>query len=186
MELEKGYEAAWFDHGICLLHVSLNDHGFHHPKVLETCGFDFKPTIMEFVGNSLNWFVKVEEFDELGSRCLAKLQNDPDFLPWIEKNTLAIGVELQQNASQVRSANLSNLTNEKLADYYKKIFRNYLDICHYGIYVVSAEVHNLFLTNALKELIERKTKERGFPGLASDYFNVLTFPKADALKIARS
>ena len=184
MELEKGYEAAWFDHGICLLHVSLNDHGFHDRRVLETCGIDFKPTIMEFVGNSLNWFVKVEEFDELGSRCLAKMRNDKSFLPWIEENTLSVGRELQETAGQVRKEHLPNLANEQLAAYYKKLFRHYLEICHYGIYVVSAEVHNLFLTNALKELIDGKSKEGGFPELASDYFNVLTFPNAE-LEAAR-
>ncbi len=185
-EFKKGYDAVWFDHGVCVLHISLNDHGFHHRDVKKFCGgMMFDPSIMEITRDSLNWYVQVADFDEVGRRSLAKMRGDKHFVKWLEENTLATGAELRRACEKVKERNekadggLAKAGNGELAEFYEKIFRGYIDICYYGIYVMIAEVHNLYLTKALQQLVRHKTRELGFPGLEQDYFDVLTFPKKE-------
>src|SRR6202022_1616981 len=96
----------------------------------EFTGFGFPTTILIFKNGIVTWYVKNAKFYGLGAKLLKIYRDEKKEKEMVEETFRRLGV-LKKVEEEINGKNISDLTNEQLAELYSRLHDAFIN--YYGV-----------------------------------------------------
>ncbi len=117
-----------------------------------------------------------ERFGKVALEIFNKLKSDPKWYKKINKELKQYSNDWKEFCDSLRRVNFSKLTNNELADLYKKYYHHYAPVHGYGFFGNMLEFEHEYLTTFAKQIIDKRIKEKGLDINPTKTFVLLSTP----------